>query len=398
MTTTTVGRRSPRIPVDVFAACGYFLPRLMFLNTQIAPQIHWGDITTALDGFPSENIDLSSSGFWNEWRQRWVVVAESYVNTATTSTTEAGRTGAWRSAAACYHWAEFMYFDDRNVKYSLRQLVRGCFERSLESAPSLIQTETARLADGTIVPIWIILPPAAPQASATPGSDIRYPCVLISNGLDSITEMEPLSLAETYLARGIAAVLYEGPGQGLDLGRTPLLVDIENVVSAVVERVRDHDAIDAERLGFVGISFGGHLALRVAQQLSDSFTCVVNFSGGPALAPFAGLPRRLKDDFRFAFMQPPDADLTRLLADAALDTGVIPQTQVLSVHGALDDIFPIADVVALNEIWAGRHESQIYESEAHVCLNKIAHASSRAADWVHSQLCAASTSTDREPR
>ncbi|MFI5782453.1 alpha/beta hydrolase family protein [Nocardia sp. NPDC051570] len=375
---TAVVRRPPRIPVEVFEAGGYFLPRLMFLNSRIAPQIHWGDVTTALDGFPGDDLDLSSAEFWREWLRRWVIVAETYVETAEESTTAAGRSAAWRSAAACYHWAEFMYFDDRDLKRSLRQSVRRCFERGMAGAGQPLTTAVARLADDTTIPVWILLPPGTSRRP--------YPCVLVGNGLDSITEVEPLALAETYLARGLAVALFEGPGQGLNLGHTPLRVDIAEIVGAVVDLVRSHPGIAAERLGYAGISFGGYHALRVAQQRPDDFACVLNFSGGPRVAPFRGLPRRLKDDFRFAFGRAPDADLTEFLRDSALDTALIPDTRVLSVHGALDDIFPVAEIRALDERWAGRHESLVYESEAHVCLNRIAQAAGRAADWMHARL------------
>ncbi|ATL66259.1 alpha/beta hydrolase family protein [Nocardia terpenica] len=374
---TAAAVRPPRIPVEVVAACGYFLPRLMFLNSRIAPQIHWGDVTSALDGFPLDDLDLASAGFWREWARRWESVAQTYIGAAAASTTTAGRTAALRSAAACYHWAEFMYFDDPERKHALRQSIRSCFRRSLAGSPTPLIEQVARLADGTAVPVWIALPP---NASAP------VPCVLVSNGLDSVTEVEPLALAETYLERGLAVILFEGPGQGLALGRTQLRIDMEEIVSAVVDLARAHPAVDADRLGFAGISFGGYFALRVAQHLPGTFACVLNFSGGPRVAPFPGLPRRLKDDFRFAFMRPPGADLTGLLADSALDITWVPDTRVLSVHGALDDIFPVADIRRLDEQWAGRHHSLVYESEAHVCLNRLAQAAHRAADWVHSCL------------
>jgi dienelactone hydrolase len=376
----SVAVRPARVPQPVFAACGYFLARLMFLPSRYAPQVQWGDVAAALDGFPCDDLDLGSSGFWREWRDRWVALAETYVQTAERSSTDAGRARAFRSAAACYHWAEFMDFDDRALKLTLRQLVRHCFQRSLQGSDLEMTSHTAHVEPDVDVPYWLILPP--PQLRGPE----PWPCVVLSNGLDSITEVEILALAETYIERGIAAVVFEGPGQGLSVGQVPLRLDMEIVVESIVDRLRVDERINADRLAFVGISFGGYVALRVAQRVPRPFRCVVNLSGGPRIAPFDGLPRRLKDDFRFAFMPADPAQMQKMFDELALDPAMSPATDVLSISGGLDDIFPAEDLEALNEAWGDRHELVVYGDEAHGCLNKINVVTLQAADWVASRL------------
>ena len=378
--------RPARVPAELFQACGYFLPRLMFLNSRYAPQVHWGDVALALDGFPLDDLDLGSAGFWDTWRERWVAQAERYRATAEGSTTAAGRARAYRGAAACYHWAEFMDFGDADRKFALRSAVRDCFRRSLEGTDLVVVEDELppQDPDGPTIPYWVLLPPDRPE-------DRPVPCVVLSNGLDSMTEVEVLSLAEAYLERGIAAVLFDGPGQGLNVGRSPLRVDMETVVSALLERLGKDGTIDTGRLAFLGVSFGGYLALRVAQALGSEFRCVVNLSGGPRVAPFAGLPRRLKDDFRFAFSggqdDVPDAAAMQIRFDAmAIDPAVVPATPVLSVHGGLDDIFPVSALEELDRAWGGLHELRVHAAEAHVCLNRLNTCSLEAADWVAAHL------------
>src|SRR3954447_25986901 len=99
-----------RVPEHMYRALGYLFPRLLFLNARYAPQVHWGDIAAALDGFPSEDLRLESPVFWNEWRERWARQAERYRREAGESTTGAGRARAMGGAAAAYPWAEFQYF------------------------------------------------------------------------------------------------------------------------------------------------------------------------------------------------------------------------------------------------------------------------------------------------
>ncbi len=373
--------RPTRVSEEIYTALGYLVNRLLFLNARYAPQAHWGDVALALDGFPVGNLDLGSAGFWDEWRSRWSARADSYVGLAGRSTTAAGRARALRSAAACYHWAEFMYLDDAKQKVRLRQQIRDCFLSSLDGTDlDVIQAELPAGAGHPSVPYWIVLPPARLRP------DGPLPAIMASNGLDSMTEVEILALAESYLERGIAAVLFDGPGQGIQIGRTAMLIEMETVVAGLVAQLRADSRIAGDRLAFLGISFGGYLALRVARALGDSFRCVVNFGGGPRIAEFAGLPRRLKDDFRFVFMAEESEDMQARFDGLALDPGVPPDTEVLSVHGALDDIFPVSALADLDRAWGAQHHLEVYEREAHTCLNVLNEFTLQAADWVADRL------------
>jgi pimeloyl-ACP methyl ester carboxylesterase len=104
---------------------------------------------------------------------------------------------------------------------------------------------------------------------------------------------------------------------------------METVVAELFGVLRDDPRIAADRLAFIGVSFGGYLALRVARTLGDTFVGVVNYSSGPRVAPFAGLPRRLKDDFRFALTAglDPAHDMQALLDRLALDPATPPGTE-----------------------------------------------------------------------
>ena len=333
-----------RVPEHVYSALGYLFPRLFFLNARYAPQVHWGDIAAALDGFPAGDLDLGSAPFWNAWRERWTALADGYVAVACRSTTTAGRSRALRSAAACYHWAEFQYFDDAELKSELRQRIRGCFLGSLDGGDLDVAQRQAPARPGLPeVPYWLVTTRAMRDAQRP------RPAVLLSNGLDSATEIEIMALAEAYLDRGIAAVLFEGPGQGSQLGQAPLRIPMEEVVAGLVERLATEPGIAVDRLAFVGISFGGYFALRVARALGDSFRCVANFGGGPSVGKFAGLPRRLKDNFRFAFQADGAEDLQPRFDELALEPGSAPATDVMSIHGALDAWVPQLCSVLIGE-------------------------------------------------
>jgi dipeptidyl aminopeptidase/acylaminoacyl peptidase len=370
---------------SLLSACAYFLPRLMFLHARYAPEAHWGDVALVLREFSPDNRDVRTAEFWDEWQSRWIAQGDRYAHVAGDSSTVAGRIRAQRSAAACYHWAEFMDFGDRKRKLHLRSRVRDFFMRSLEGGELEVTHGEVVLNDASSpkVPYWLFLPPSRREPSEP------LPCVIMSNGLDSMTEIEVLSLAEPYLERGIAALLFEGPGQGINVGQTPLRIDMEAVVEALVAELRQDSRIAQDRLAFFGISFGGYFALRVAQSLGPLFTCLVNLSGGPRVAPFEGLPRRLKDDFRFVFACGEPVDMQASFDAIELDPAVPPGAPVLTIHGELDDIFPVADMVELDRRWGAVHRLVTYEKEAHTCPNLINIWSVEAADWVADHLLSA---------
>jgi alpha-beta hydrolase superfamily lysophospholipase len=367
---------------SMLSTCAYFLPRLLFLNSRYAPQAHWGDIVLVLRDFPAGNKDVRTAEFWDEWRTRWIAQGDDYVRLARNSSTTAGRARAQRSAAACYHWSEFMDFGDPARKLRLRSQVRECFLHSLEGSGLDVTHGELVLpeAGSCTVPYWLFLPPAS-QRSSEP-----VPCVIMSNGLDSMTEIEVLSLAESYLDRGIAALLFDGPGQGIHVGQFPLRIEMETVVAALVERLREDPRIADDRLAFFGISFGGYFALRVAQAIGSAFTCLVNVSGGPRVAPYDNLPRRLKDDFRFVFACGDPVDMQACFDAIELDLSMPAGAPVLTVHGGKDDIFPLSDVAELDRAWGANHRLVVYRNELHTCPNMFNRWSVETADWVADHL------------
>jgi len=368
-----------RLPAPLYRLCAYFLPRLMFLRSEHGAQIHWGDIAIALQDFPEALQDLSSAEFWQEWMQRWSQLGHDYVTLANQSCSVAGANSAWRSAAACFHWAEFMYFSDPVRKTQMRQRVKDCFMRSLEHTE--LSLSSGEFMHGEVrVPYYLVLP----SQGAT--SETVWPCVILSNGLDSVTEVEVFAFAEQFLARGIAVFMFDGPGQGINVGCNPIDMQFETVVQQIITRLKTEPAVDTDRLGFFGISFGGYLALRVARYLGQQFQAVVNLSGGPRLSPYATLPRRLKEDFRYAFMGGDAIEMQNIFDQLALTIPEQSTTDILSIHGALDDIFPVAALEDMHQALGDRHQLKVYPSEAHVCLNYINQYSIEVADWLTQKL------------
>ena len=82
-------------------------------------------------------------------------------------------------------------------------------------------------------------------------------------GLDSVKE-ELQATAEYMLARGLAIIAIDGPGQGEAEYELPIEPAYERVATAVADYLEGRDDIDPARIGGFGVSLGGYYAARAA--------------------------------------------------------------------------------------------------------------------------------------
>lgn len=87
--------------------------------------------------------------------------------------------------------------------------------------------------------------------------------MIITPGRDTWAE-DTVWVYDMALKRGIHCLVFDGPGQGfaLRLQGIPFRPDWENVVTPAVDYAINIPGVDAERIGIMGISFGGFLAPR----------------------------------------------------------------------------------------------------------------------------------------
>ena len=116
-------------------------------------------------------------------------------------------------------------------------------------------------------PSWCASPTAARPCPATcasrQGRPGQTPVVIMVPGLDSVKE-ELQATAEYFLARGLATLAIDGPGQGESEYELPIEPAYEKVATAVVDFLQDRAGLDRERIGLFGVSLGGYYAARAA--------------------------------------------------------------------------------------------------------------------------------------
>lgn len=356
------------ISAETFENCELFFSRLGLAG------LDWGDITMVLKDLKKK----STHGDWADWHRRWSALGRHYEQRAADAFaadfTETGRFTI-RRAAACHHFAEFFYFDDPARKTASRARVTEVFERGIPYLHEVVRPLSIRH-DGLDVPGYLL----------TPAGDGPWPCAVLINGLDSAKEVELYAFAREFLARGMCAVVFDGPGQGVHIGQVPMVADFERVVGAVVDYARRQPAVDPERIGLFGVSFGGYLAARAAATVPGVRACV-NLSGGFDHDNYRDINTMVRTDFRYVFGMPDD-DAMAELCYRSLHLRDIPALQVplLAIHGDLDSIIPIESCQRMLDWAAGETELILYPGERHVATNYFGDFIPRFSDWMSRHL------------
>ncbi len=105
----------------------------------------------------------------------------------------------------------------------------------------------------------------------------RPPVVLSVGGLDSYKEYVVEQYGPGYLKAGLAYIALDMPGTG----ESPLKIDVgaERIYSRVIDAIETRSDMDPARLGFQGVSWGGHWAARMAIAEHKRLKAVVNWAG-----------------------------------------------------------------------------------------------------------------------
>ncbi len=184
---------------------------------------------------------------WDEWLPRWVEVADEHAELAQEwelkgHTRSAGE--AWNRAALCFHFARFLVTHDEAAYRSTSHRAVDALQHAL------------RLLDPAAERIELELPPARMVAilRRPPGVE-RPPLVLLVPGLDS-TKEEFHAWENVFLARGLATLSLDGPGQGEGGYGAPMRPDYEVAVAAVLDALERRPDLAMGGVGAIGVSLG----------------------------------------------------------------------------------------------------------------------------------------------
>lgn len=194
-----------------------------------------------------------------QWISAWSAMARRLQDRAERAERE-GRTVTAASAylrASTYWRASLLFFsypeDPRMVGNA--QKSHRCYERYLAVSGYPGQYVEIPYED-SFLPGHFYRSPNAPE---------NGPLLIITPGRDTWAE-DTRWVYDGALKRGIHCLIYDGPGQGFALRLNDLTFrpDWENVLGPVIDYALTIPGIDHDRIGVMGMSFGGFLVTRAA--------------------------------------------------------------------------------------------------------------------------------------
>jgi fermentation-respiration switch protein FrsA (DUF1100 family) len=346
----------------VAAAIAYWAPRF------VANGVELGDFEEVTEGIAR----------WEEWCAAWSARAAIH-EALGREALEAGHcltaSEHLTRAGLCYHFAKFLFVEHPAEMRAAHDKAIACRSLALPHlAPPgervLIPYEGKHLAG-------VLRKPA--------GID-RPPIVLMAMGLDSAKE-EMDRYEAVFLARGMATLAFDGPGQGEGEYDFAIRGDYEAPVAAVVDLVAGREDLDARRVGIWGVSLGGYYAPRACTEERRIRACIAlsgPYDWGEA---WDGLPELTRTAFRIR-SRATDDDEARCRAATLSLAGCAQRIEcpLFIVAGRRDRIVPWQHAERLAREASGPVELLLVEDGNHVVNNRPYRYRSQSADWMAHQL------------
>lgn len=214
----------------------------------------------------------------------------------------------------------------------------------------------------------------------------RPPVMMMAAGLDSAKEeMDAYELP--FLARGMATLAFDGPGQGEGEYDFTIRGDYEAVIRAVADFVETRDDLDKSKIGLWGVSLGGYYAPRAAAFETRVKACISLAGPYDWSEAWDGLPALTREAFRVRAGCRTMEDAKRHAATLSLE-GVAERITcpLFVLTGKLDRIVPWQHAERLAREAKGPVELLIIEDGNHIANNRAHRWRSQSADWMAEQL------------
>jgi dipeptidyl aminopeptidase/acylaminoacyl peptidase len=331
---------------------------------------------------------LSRITRWDDWCRQWGETAAGYEQLAE-SAEDAGHdetaAGAWRRAGLAWHWGKFVFVDHPDEARAAHDRSVADYRRgagSLTPPAELVYIPYA----GTRLPAYLRVPAGTAGTPGTAGTrGTAPPVVIMVPGLDS-TKEELQATAEYFLARGLATIAIDGPGQGESEYELPIEPAYEKVATAAVDYLRTRQDVDGERIGLFGVSLGGYYAARAAAY-EPRLVAVVSLAGPYRFdLDWDDLPAQTRATFKVRSGAASDADARAKAAELTLEDAA-PKivTPTLVVGGGRDRIVLAYHQERLAKEAPGA-ELLLYPDGSHGVTNRAYESRSRMADWLADHL------------
>ena len=371
-------KRDPRIE----SAISHWAPRFVINGV---PLTDFQEVTAPLQS-------------WDEWCAAWSKRAAVHEGLGETALKQGFKLSAgehYTRAAVCYHFGKFLFVNDMAQMKAAHAKAVACRQKALP----LIDPPGERVAmpyEGKHLYGILRKPTNAARSSLTgvPSGDrdgagtgqYRPPVVVMCMGLDS-TKEEMGDYEDRFLARGLATLAVDGPGQGEAEYDFPICPEYEKPVKAVIDWIETRADLDRGRIGIWGVSFGGYYAPRAAAFEKRIKACVALSGAYQRSSSFEGRPVINVEAFRVRSGSK-DLEAAGKVAQRVSLKGIAKNITcpIYIVAGTKDRLTPVAAAQQLAAEVSGPCVLSIIEGGNHVVNNLWYQYRPQTADWMAQQL------------
>jgi dipeptidyl aminopeptidase/acylaminoacyl peptidase len=329
----------------------------------------------ALADFEDVTASLKS---WDDWCAAWsarAAVHEAIGRAALADGKHLSAGEHLQRAGVYYHFAKFLFVHDMAQMRAAHIKAVACRTLALPYLAPPGERVAIPFAGKTLYGIL-----------RRPVGLARPPVVVMACGLDSCKE-ETAAYEEPFLARGMATLVFDGPGQGEAEYDMPIRGDYEVAASAVIDYVQTRNDLDAARIGLWGVSLGGYYAPRAAAFEKRVRACIALSGPFDFLSAWDGLPQLTREAFRVRSHCADEAAAKRNAATLTL-AGVAGQIAcpLFIVAGKQDRVVPWQHAERLAREAEGPVELVMIEDGGHVANNRGYRWRLQSADWMAERL------------
>jgi pimeloyl-ACP methyl ester carboxylesterase len=274
-------------------------------------------------------------------------------------------------AAMYYHFAKFVFVQDMAQMRAAHMHAVQCYSAALP----LMRPAGERVAipyEGKT--LYGVL--RKPAGAAKP------PIMIMAPGLDS-TKEELHAYEEPFLARGIAILAIDGPGQGEAEYDIPIAGDYERAARAACDWIETRADLDAGRIAMWGVSLGGYYAPRATAYEKRIKACIALSGPFEWKDIWGALPLLTREAFRVRSHCSTEAEALRHAATLSMkDAAARITCPIYIVTGRQDRLVPASHAEQLARSVSGPVELLIVEDGGHNANNRPYRYRSQTADWL----------------
>ena len=331
-------------------------------------------------GVPLTDFEEVTAGIthWDEWCAAWSARAAIHEELGRKALADGyGMSAAAHltRAALCYHFGKFMFVHDITQMKAAHLKTVECRKLALPHLDPPGERVAIPYQGRTLYGIL-----------RKPGGGVKPPVTVMCVGLDS-TKEEMDVYENILLARGMATLAFDGPGQGEAEYEIPIRGDYEVPVKAVVDYIETRSDLDAARVAILGVSLGGYYAARAVAFEKRLKACVSLSGPYDWLETFDGRNELSREAFRVRShsrtMEEAREKAKTLTLKGAAKNITCP---IYIVGGELDQLTPPHNAERIAAEVSGPKVLNIVKGGNHVVNNRRYMYQAQTADWLAHQL------------